>query len=229
MTKPRDRRIFLIGAAALAAMPGSVVAATVREGFHVRPGKLAARMLNWSRQSTASLRSALDKKVPAVVKWYLEIKGEKQFSRSELDLLYDINLTVNSTIRYRKDWEHWHRRDYWEPVVTAIVEGGDCEDYALCKAAALHLDGWPHDRVRLLVGLHTAGGRRNPHAILMAKTKSGRDYVLDNLANRVVPLASYRNEFIPYYSLDDTGDTILYEAGLKDKSLSPARNTPSSK
>lgn len=221
MNKPHDRRTFLLGAAALATIPGNTIASSLREGFHVPPGKLAARMRNWSRQSTASLRTALDKKVPEVVKWYREIRGEKQFARSELDLLYDINLTVNTTIRYRKDWEHWHRRDYWEPVVTAILEGGDCEDYALCKAAALHIDGWPHDRVRLLVGLHIKGGHKTPHAVLMAKTKTGHDYILDNLANRVIPVASYGKEFVPYYSLDDTGDTIIYEAGLKDKTLTP--------
>lgn len=219
------RRFFIAGAAAAVVLPAIAATAMTRKGVHVPSGKLAARMKNWSRDSAASLRAALDKKTPHVVKWYREIKAVKTYARSELGLLFDINVTVNSTVHYRDDWEHWHRRDYWEPVVTAILEGGDCEDYALCKAAALHLDGWPHESVRLLVGLHIAGRRKVPHAVLMAKTSTGRNYILDNLTNRIIPLENYESEFIPYYSLDETGDTIIYEAGFHQDPVHPAFGT----
>jgi predicted transglutaminase-like cysteine proteinase len=42
---------------------------------------------------------------------------------------------------------------------TVVTEGGDCEDIALVKAAALHRYDLPSDKMHLLVGLLTERGK----------------------------------------------------------------------
>lgn len=209
------RRRLLAFTLSAAAFPSILAAKGLPKARPVRPGKLSARMKDWSVKSEASLRQALQTKVPHVVIWYREVQTEKKLALSELDLLFYINQTVNSTITYRPDWEHWHRPDHWAPVVTAILKGGDCEAYALCKSAALHIDGWPRDRVRLLVGLLKEGEKPVAHAVLLATTKDGREYVLDNLGNRILPVAEYAERFEATYSIDASGNTSLYLSETK--------------
>ena len=134
-----------------------------------------------------------------------EVLQEKKDAKSEVDLLELINWTVNRTVVYRSDWDHWHRRDYWEPLATTIKEGGDCEDFALAKAAALHIDGWPASKLRILIGYVTVRGQKVAHAVLLATTKSNREYVLDNRSKWVLSLNDFERGFQPLYSIDETG------------------------
>ncbi|WP_053239942.1 transglutaminase-like cysteine peptidase [Pleomorphomonas koreensis] len=62
---------------------------------------------------------------------------------------------------------------------------GDCEDYALAKRDLLLRYGVGSAYARMAVGMTAAG---DSHAVLIVTTTAGL-YVLDNLQQRVVPLA----------------------------------------
>ena len=203
------RRNFLIPVFCIFAFhaPSSVFAAEQPHysTIHVSMPQITKRMQNWARVSSGQLQKALDAKDSVVVNWYREVLQEKKDAKSEVDLLELINWTVNRTVVYRSDWDHWHRRDYWEPLATTIKEGGDCEDFALAKAAALHIDGWPASQLRILIGYVTVRGQKVAHAVLLATTKSNREYVLDNRSKWVLSLNDFERGFQPLYSIDETG------------------------
>jgi len=94
-------------------------------------------------------------------------------SDSQMALLKQINIEVNSSIRPTNDAPG---TDVWSVDVTA----GDCEDYALTKRHALIKAGFDPSALRL--AYTTASGIG--HAILVVKTSHG-DFVLDNLSNKV--------------------------------------------
>ncbi len=106
-----------------------------------------------------------------------------------------INALVNA-IPYRSDASNWAVSDHWARPVEMLRRGGDCEDFALLKFAALSALGVSEDRMRIVIG-HTRAG--TPHVVLSVDT--GRDTVfLDNRTDRV--LLAAETDLIPRYSVN---------------------------
>ena len=179
--------------------------------IHISLPTISERLKNWAHESDDQLRDALAQGQPDVAKWWKTIQEEKTAALSEEELLKLINDTVNQNTVYVHDWEHWHRKDYWEPIVSAIVEGGDCEDFALLKASSLTIDGWPPERLRILIGHVTVNRKKVAHAVLLATTKAGKEFVLDNRSHWVLPLLEFEQKFEPLYSIDENGThSVVY-------------------
>lgn len=63
-------------------------------------------------------------------------------SCSTLPPVQEVNTYVNQRIKYKSDGVN---KDYWQyPEETLQKHTGDCEDYAILKAALLHTDGIIH-------------------------------------------------------------------------------------
>ena len=91
-----------------------------------------------------------------------------------------MNRFINEQIRYVSDYELHQTPDLWAAPVATLQTGGDCEDFALLKAASLAFLGWDADSVTLLVGWITEDGRKRNHAVLLAVTPAGEQLILDS-------------------------------------------------
>ena len=92
-----------------------------------------------------------------------------------------VNLDVNTTVKWESDSEVYGRPDFWE-VADKV---GDCDDFVLRKRQELIAKGWDA-KTDLGIGIGTFNdrGKKVSHAVLIARTDQG-DYVLDNRDNRI--------------------------------------------
>jgi len=89
-----------------------------------------------------------------------------------LNVLKQVNITVNTKIAPVTDKDLYHRAEFW----TYPVDRGDCEDYVLLKRKLLIAQGWPVSALLITVVRDTHG---DGHAVLTVATDEG-DLVLDN-------------------------------------------------
>lgn len=85
--------------------------------------------------------------------------------------MWKIHGDVNQ-IKYVGDAQKYRKADFW----TAIIDSGDCEDYAIAKLQRLLLRGWP------VQALHLAccwTETKEYHAVLVVDTPQGA-FILDN-------------------------------------------------
>lgn len=108
-----------------------------------------------------------------------------------------VNSYVNRT-RYIEDSSNWGRSDYWATPAEFISRGGDCEDFAIAKYAALKHLGVPESRMRLAIVQDTI--KNIPHAVLIVYTDGG-PVVLDNQVKSVMK-ADYVSRYKPVYSIN---------------------------
>ena len=91
-----------------------------------------------------------------------------------------VNQWVNWHVSYRDD----PAGDEWAPASTTLKRGfGDCEDFALAKMGLLLALGIPSDDMYLVV---LRDQRQFDHAVL-AVSRNGRLFVLDNRTDKVLP------------------------------------------
>ncbi|MEJ2122135.1 MAG: transglutaminase-like cysteine peptidase [Alphaproteobacteria bacterium] len=132
-----------------------------------------------------------------------------------LELIRAVSRLVNASAPYVADYRSSRGRDQWASPIEFLERGGDCEDFALTKAATMYRLGWPVDRTYLLVGLLDRP-RIGPsgHAVLVAVPGDGdeREFVLDNTSDRVVSLDRFA-AFTPIYGLDRRG-VIMFTKSL---------------
>ena len=83
-----------------------------------------------------------------------------------------INSKVNASVTYKTDLEQYGTPEHWVVANTF----GDCEDYALLKRKLLLEQGWPNDRLGLIVCKTETG---EGHCVLLVMTDKG-NYILDN-------------------------------------------------
>ncbi len=101
---------------------------------------------------------------------------------------------------YKTDLSAYGKKDYWAAPYEFVRHSGDCEDYSISKYYTLRELGFPQDRLRILVVRETV--RNIGHAIL--GVIMGDDiFILDNLANTVVPMRFIRN-YEPQFSLNES-------------------------
>lgn len=109
--------------------------------------------------------------------------------------LETVNTAVNA-VPYRHDarGEWIAPRDFWR-------RGGDCEDYAMAKAAELKAAG----RRGLWIAVLTDGPLGEAHAVL-AVSDGDEIVALDNRTTRILPWASVAARYLPAYIIDtETG------------------------
>lgn len=122
----------------------------------------------------------------------------KDFQGLGLKAMADrVNDLVNEK-RYILDKNNWGTSDYWATPVEFLQRGGDCEDFAIMKYAALRSLGVPEDRMRIAI---VQDLKKNiPHAVLVVYTEQGA-YILDNQIKRLVD-AENGTRYKPIYSIN---------------------------
>lgn len=113
------------------------------------------------------------------------------------DMVRGVNKLVNQT-RYIVDQRNWGQSDYWATPVEFLKRGGDCEDFAIAKYAALKSLGFPEERLRIAIVQDTV--KNIPHAVLVAYTNEGA-YILDNQIKTLVD-AERAGRYRPIYSIN---------------------------
>lgn len=110
-----------------------------------------------------------------------------------------VNTLVNKTT-YIEDSRKWGMSDYWATPVEFLNRGGDCEDFAISKYAALRALGVPEERLRIAI-VHDLQ-KDIPHAILILYADEGA-MILDNQSSDV-RMARDVNRYKPIFSINRT-------------------------
>jgi predicted transglutaminase-like cysteine proteinase len=137
-------------------------------------------------------------------------KGMREMAqmRNELRDLKGLSLDnmakqVNSVMNakpYIVDQKNWGKSDYWATPVEFLTRGGDCEDFAIAKYAALRAVGVPEERMRLAIVQDQV--KNIPHAILIVYGESGPLF-LDNQMKTVGNAATMKR-YKPIFSINRT-------------------------
>ncbi len=109
-----------------------------------------------------------------------------------------------NTVPYMSDQDHWQQQEYWAtPAEFVASNGGDCEDFAIAKYAALRAAGIPPARLRMAYVRALTGQRVENHMVLAYyPTPDAEPLILDNLNPLVLP-ASKRPDLLPVFSFND--------------------------
>lgn len=110
-----------------------------------------------------------------------------------------VNDMMNS-VQYISDKRNWGKSDYWATPVEFMERGGDCEDFAIAKYAALRALGVPDNKMRVAIVKDLEKGI--PHAILIVYTDEGT-MILDNQIKTMRADNSIRH-YKPIYSINRT-------------------------
>ena len=129
--------------------------------------------------------------------WKENLSGFQNLSLR--DMADEVNDLMNSKT-YRSDSKNYGKSDYWATPAEFYNRGGDCEDYAIAKYAALRALGVPDERLRVAI-IHDKI-KNIPHAVLIVYTDQGA-YILDN---QVKKMRNIRNvtRYRPIFSINRT-------------------------
>lgn len=181
------------------------------EQVHINNKELEARVAEWNKRAILHHDSMNISPHPKIVKWREQLVT-LDFN-DEYSGLLAMNKIINENVRYVDDYHHYHKSDYWADPETTLVEGGDCEDIALVKAAVLYRFNWPSDRKKLLVGYLMESGRKESHALLLVETSSGEQYILRSISNEVVHPSEI--DFIPFYAVNSQGVVVVKKRDVR--------------
>ena len=131
---------------------------------------------------------------PILANWSQELRPLRNLSK--MQKISAINSLVNQK-RYADDRRNYGRSDYWASPSEFLVNGGDCEDYAILKFASLLALGVENQDMRLVVGRLSNG---TPHAFLATNIGS-EEYILDNRQAQIY-LTANRKDYVPKYSMN---------------------------
>ncbi len=173
--------------------------------IYIHNDKIEARLKDWTNRSKEHAVELEKSDHPKIQEWRHQMASIDL--SDELMELKKLNTLINNDVRYVDDYTHFHKKDFWATPITAIEEGGDCEDIALLKAASLSRLKWPPGRMHLLVGFLTERGRSESHAVLMVEIENGDQLILRSITNQVV--SPDRFGFTPVYAVDGHGTIIV--------------------
>ena len=171
--------------------------------FRVRAPHLEARYRNWQNRAEGYAEDLVTSEHPSVVQFRHGLAAISS-NLGVIEFIGTVNKVVNAAATYVEDYRSGRGRDQWASPIEFLERGGDCEDFALTKAATLYSLGWPSDSTYLLVGeLDRPPAKPTGHAVLIAVMDDRQDshLVLDNIAESVVSLQRYQG-FRPIYGLD---------------------------
>ncbi|MCB1645953.1 MAG: transglutaminase-like cysteine peptidase [Pseudomonadales bacterium] len=159
----------------------------------------------WIERMDSALENLLEEETemersdePHVVRWRNSIEHLRY--ESELIQAMEVNRLVNAEVHYESDYEHWQRLDRWGEPFETLVEGGDCEDFAILKMESLKHLGWDEEQFAVLVGFSNFFQPAESHAVLMATMKDGSQLVMDSLEDAVEP-PSEEHHFSALYAV----------------------------
>lgn len=134
------------------------------------------------------------------------------------------NNFFNKNITYKRDHEHWNKKDYWATPIESIGTGaGDCEDYAIAKYFTLKAMGIDESKLRMMYV--KALKWNEPHMVLIyTKDKRAVPLVLDNMNPKVLP-ANKRRDLRPIYSFNAEGLWLAKAQGLGKKLKDSSNNS----
>lgn len=127
--------------------------------------------------------------------------GKSFYRLSDLD---EVNRLVNALVLPKNDIDVYRRDEFW----TLPGLYGDCEDYVLLKRRMLLERGWPSWRVSIAVVFDEKG---DGHAVLLARTYTGEDLVLDNKTDML-----RRWDKTPYFFVKKQGKSPNQWVSLSD-------------
>ena len=121
-----------------------------------------------------------------------------QFRGQSMKQMADsVNRLMNEK-RYILDSNNWGKSDYWATPIEFLQRGGDCEDFAIAKYAALRSLGIPEERMRVAIVQDTV--KNIPHAVLVVYTDEGT-YLLDN-QNKQLVSGEGKGRYKPIFSIN---------------------------
>ena len=197
------RALFLF--LALQGFPLSASVPELYEEIRTHNLKLEKRLANWYERASLHADQMNTSNAPRIVAWREQLVGLNL--KEETLALMKLNKFINDDVDYVDDYHHFHKADYWADPETALIEGGDCEDIALVKAATLGRFGWPGDKMHLLVGFLTERGEKESHAVLLVETSGGEQFIMRSITDDVVPPSEF--QFVPIYAVDQYGTLIV--------------------
>ena len=178
--------------------------------FRIRAPHLEARYRDWRDRAEGYAEDLVTSEHPSVVQFRLSLIAIPR-NLGLIEFIGTVSNVVNAAATYVEDYRSGRGRDQWASPIEFLEQGGDCEDFALTKAATLYSLGWPLDSTYLLVGeLDRSPAKPTGHAVLVAVLGNRQDnhLVLDNISDRVVSLQRYQG-FRPVYGLGRQGVTMF--------------------
>jgi len=133
--------------------------------------------------------------IESIRAWQEEINRYE--GRSIVEMARGVNDLVNQN-RYILDKKNWGKSDYWATPVEFLERGGDCEDFAIAKYAALRSLGVPESRMRVAIVQDTQ--KNIPHAVLVVYANDGA-YILDNQIKTLIS-GEHRGRYEPIFSIN---------------------------
>ena len=116
---------------------------------------IEARLSRWSAVAAREAETLKTSDHPAIKRWRALLYGLPPGNTREVARL--VNVAVNKAVRYVSDWDHGQKSEIWYGPAQTLQEGGDCEDFALLKAATLRAHGWPTQAMHLVAGVLNSG------------------------------------------------------------------------
>lgn len=144
------------------------------------------------------------KEVASNPKWERVIKSQKIESGLEIPSYNDITIAQNkcNAIRFAPDTLNWGMNDYWAtPKEFFQKNGGDCEDYAICKYYELRKAGFTPENLKILIGYEKI--LHEDHAVLKV-TLGGESLILDYVNKDILKANEYIDKyFSPAYEVNE--------------------------
>jgi predicted transglutaminase-like cysteine proteinase len=205
------RRTLLVGGLA------TLLLTRVRESharsyamFRVRAPNLEARYRDWWNRAEGFAEDLVTSEHPRVVQFRLNLTAMRK-NLGLFEFIRTVNNAVNAAAPYVEDYRSGPEPDQWASPIEFLDRGGDCEDFALTKAATLYSLGWPFNSTYLLIGeLNRPPAKPTGHAVLIVilGNRQSDHLVLDNISDRVVSLGQYKG-FRPISGLHRQGVTMF--------------------
>jgi len=168
---------------------------------------IEARLSQWSAIAERQAATLKTSRHPAIVRWRELVAGLSGGNSKET--AQQVNNLVNKHVAYISDWDHGHQREIWYGPVETLIEGGDCEDFALLKAVTLNAHGWPTEAMHLVAGVLLTG---EGHMMLGVDFNSagphGDHGLLDNLTPKIHPRPF--SAWVPKYQIGAHQKSLVY-------------------
>ncbi len=133
-----------------------------------------------------------------VAQWHENLQSFENLPLKEM--ASKVNHFVNQR-DYILDSKNWGQSDYWATPIEFMRRGGDCEDFAIAKYAALRALGVPEERLRMAIVHDTV--KDIPHAVLVVYTEQDA-YILDN-QSETLQSATQGTRYRPIFSINRLG------------------------
>jgi len=153
------------------------------------------RNSNWGRQKANFLSSLTDTSLSQfdTLANYLDAEQEKRIAA--------INAEINK-VPYLSDQTRFGVADKWADPDDFVLNGGDCEDFALAKYKFLAQVGLPVSQM-YVIGVHSRHSGQ-AHASLIVEQAS-TTLILDNTSDQPIGEADYQKNYTIAYALCQNG------------------------